>query len=151
MFISDGFTLLGPEVTGRSARRRFSLQRFQVHHKFPTVDDLRGGGGLTKSAPVTDLPAPPDSSRGRWRMISPEVSTFDNRITVARLDRDIHEAFWESNKTEGVQLRAKAKLKGIPPIALNNQDGKDFFWRANSSGDIPRNFRAASFQPLNKA
>jgi anti-anti-sigma regulatory factor len=107
MFISDGFTLLGPEATGRSCRR------FQLHHKFPTADDLRGGGALSKSTPITNLPASPDSSKGRWRMINPEISKFDNRVIVARLDRNIYEAFWASSKAEGVQLRARAKLKGV--------------------------------------
>lgn len=113
MFISEGFTLLGPEATGRASRRRFNPGRFQLHHKFPTADDLRGGGALSKSAPITELPVPPDSSKGRWRMITPEVSTFDNRVIVARLDRDIFNAFWASNKTAGDQTKAITKLKGI--------------------------------------
>ena len=111
MIISGDFTALGPDIPSRS-RRGFGPR---VHHKFPTADDLRGGGGLTKSAPITDLPAPPDSSAGRWRMIRPAVSTFDSRVIVGRLDEDILQTFWTSNKPADSVQRAKAKLKGVAP------------------------------------
>ncbi|GEM_PF-6223368 len=109
MIISGDFTALGPDIPSRS-RRGFGPR---VYHKFPTLDDLRGGGGLAKSAPISDLPAPPDSSGGRWRIIRPDVSILDNRIIVATIDEDIFQAFWSNNKTADAASRTKAKLKGV--------------------------------------